>query len=105
MISTDLSLSLSFWPSAGRPREFPLPEAIANDCAGQAAAGPVIRRREESSGNRLDAEDAEEIAADVEAVHKMGIAARVTRKARLTPRSDSGKTRMILAQFLPDWIG
>ena len=85
-------------------RVFSLPEAIANDCAGQAAAGPVIGSREESSGSRLDAEDAEEIAADVETVRKMGVAARVTRKARLTPRSDTGKTRMILAQFLPDWM-
>lgn len=84
--------------------EFSLPEAMANDCAGQSTAGPVIRRREESSGSRLDAEDAEEIAAYVEAGHKMGVAARVTRKVRLSPPSDSGKSRMILAQILPDRI-
>ncbi len=85
--------------------ELPLPEAIANDCARQSAAGPVVLRREDSPGNRPDPQDAEELAAYVEAIHKTGVAARITGETDVAPRSDSGEARVIVAQLLPDKIG
>ncbi len=85
--------------------ELLLPEAIADDCARQSAAAPIVLRREDSPGNRPDSQNAEELTAYVEAIHKTGIAARITGEIDVSPRSDSGEARVIFAQILPDEIG
>src|SRR5262249_7844213 len=101
----DLVVEPQLLPQRRAAAEFLLPEAIADHCARQSAAAPIVLYGEDAPGERPDAQDTEELTAYVQAIHKTSIAARVARETDVVPGSDSGEALMVLAELLPDRIG
>src|SRR5437764_2617638 len=81
--------------------EFAIPECVTDDCAGRAAAEAVVIGGEEAAEQRLDAEHAEEIAADVQSLGVTSFAAGREVETRGAPGEGPGEGLLAVANLLP----
>src|SRR5260370_40621335 len=85
-------------------RKMRLPEAVAQDRSRGAAATPVVGSGQRSPNRRPDAECAEEIAANPQAVDEPALAARRQVEPVPIPCKRAGEDVLPVTQRLPDGV-